>query len=249
MKKNIFYFLLLSTFLFSCKTKKASYIIVSKDNHKHVTNWLKANNFQENIKIAYLINSDSLSYFLKHASGIIISGGNDVNPLLYSNDSSQLMRCGKIDYYRDSLEQSLIQNAFKNKIPLLGICRGNQIINVTFGGSLVIDIPSDIKKPLIHRANKDSLVHQVYFTEVGKSIVNMDSAWTNSRHHQAVKNIAPNFSILAKSSDNVIEGIYYTQTNHPFILGVQFHPEDIYNPISDTIASRFHQEIIKFQKK
>ena len=235
-------------FLLSCQNKNKKYIIVSKDKYQHVSNWLLKNNFKEEIKIAYNLSSDSLSYFLKNASGVVISGGNDVNPLLYSSDSNELLRCGKIDYFRDSLEQSLIQNAFKNKIPLLGICRGHQIINVTFGGSLIVDIPSDVNNALLHRAPKDSLVHKVYFTKNGKNIIHIDSSWTNSRHHQAVNKLAPDFNALAYSSDSIIEGIYYNKENHPFILGVQFHPEDIYNPISDSIATTFHKQVLNFTK-
>lgn len=249
MKKLLFFLLLIISI--SCSKKiqpKKDFIIISKDDNKEVSNWLKHNNLNYDLKIAYNLNKDSLNYYINNAVGIIISGGNDVNPLLYTNDSSQLLRCGKIDYYRDSLEQSLINKGFKNKIPLLGICRGSQIMNVTFGGSLIVDIPSDIDSPLLHRANKDSLVHQIYFNKQSKRIIKIDSVWTNSRHHQAVDKIAKNFSVLAQTNDGVIEGIYYNKSDHPFIMGVQFHPEDIYNSVSDSIAEKFKTEIVNFQQ-
>ena len=93
------------------------------------------------------------------ADGIILTGGEDINPLLY-NDTLNLKVCGEIDYTRDTLEKNLFDYAFKNKTPLVGICRGMQMINVASGGSLYGDIPSEIGTKVIHR-NNGEVMHEI----------------------------------------------------------------------------------------
>ena len=110
---------------------------------------------------AYRIsNTDSI---LAIADGIIITGGEDINPLFY-NDTLNLKLCGDIDHRRDTLEKKLLDYAFENKIPLIGVCRGMQMVNVARGGTLFGDIPSEIGTQVIHR-NNGEVMHEIVLTE------------------------------------------------------------------------------------
>ncbi|MCF6184144.1 MAG: gamma-glutamyl-gamma-aminobutyrate hydrolase family protein, partial [Bacteroidales bacterium] len=149
MKKIIFYLLIISLIV-SCKHQQkvsssnqpVPLILVSKDYNNTHEKWLSNSVGNHNLKCVNMYavkSSDSINLLLKKADGIIISGGEDVNPSLYGKQD-EIERCGTINPHRDSLEQKMIRFAVKNKIPLLGICRGDQILNVTEGGSLLIDI-------------------------------------------------------------------------------------------------------------
>ena len=129
-------FSLLLIFFQSCSEKTT--IILSKESSNYAK-WISKKNTV--ILDAYTIaNTDSI---LSIADGIILTGGEDINPLLY-NDTVNIKVCGEIDYRRDTLEKKLFDYAFKNKIPLMGICRGMQMINVASGGTLYGDIPLEI---------------------------------------------------------------------------------------------------------
>ena len=122
------FFLKTISLLQSCK--KPNKIILSKASKNYI-NWIQDDNTV--ILDAYRIsNIDSI---LAIADGIIITGGEDINPLFY-NDTLNLKVCGNIDHRRDTLEKKLFDYAFENKIPLMGVCRGMQMINVACGGTL-----------------------------------------------------------------------------------------------------------------
>lgn len=145
--------------------------------------------------------------------------------------------CGSYDDYRDTLEIAMITYAQTQKIPMMGICRGQQIINVAHGGSLLPDIPLWVKNHQNHRSEKDSahLLLGVKGTWLGAS-VNSKLVWVNSRHHQAIEVLAPNFTVAAYAPDSIIEAIYIKDTAiHPFTMAVQFHPENL----RDSLANHF----------
>ena len=106
---------------------------------------------------AYTIkNTDSI---LALADGIILTGGEDINPLQY-NDTINLKVCGTINYQRDTLERKLFAFALEHKTPLIGVCRGMQMMNVASGGTLYGDIPSEIGTSVIYR-NKGGVMHEI----------------------------------------------------------------------------------------
>jgi len=145
MKKCIVFLLIIVVFN-SCKHQQKGFknsnvnkpiVLISKDFNKTHQNWLRKSIGNDNVVCVnmYAIKSkDSLRMMLKKADGIIISGGEDVNPSLYGKQK-ELNRCGIINSHRDSLEYMMIAFAMNRKIPLLGICRGLQILNVSQGAS------------------------------------------------------------------------------------------------------------------
>ncbi len=177
----------------------------------------------------YGLSLDSAKSVMKNVDGLLLSGGPDINPKLYGEDSMEYI-CETPDNYRDSLELQSIDYAYKNKIAILGICRGLQLTNVYFGGSLINDIPSQINSTIIHRGDTNiayhniNIVNKTYF----KSLYDYDSAWVNSSHHQAIKKLGHNLKILAFANDSIIESIGLKDNNYPnFFLAVQFHPEHL----------------------
>ena len=231
-------YLLISSIIISCI--EPTTIILSKASDNYV-NWIENENTI--ILDAYRIsNTDSI---LALADGIIITGGEDINPLFY-NDTLNLKVCGNIDYRRDTLEKKLFDYAFENKIPLIGVCRGMQMINVASGGSLYGDIPSEIGTEVIHR-NNGEVMHEITLIESCPLIFpeGQDTFMVNSWHHQGLKNIPDRINVVARSFDDLPEAIYIDEKIHPFMIAVQFHPErlDSDNPIRKRMRNNFYNAI------
>ena len=264
MKKIVFSILIISLII-SCKhqqkisseNRALPLILVSKDSKQTHDKWLSSSVGNHNFKCVnmYAVKSkDSVRLLLKKADGMIIAGGEDVNPALYGKQD-ELDRCGAINPHRDSLEQMMIHYAVKNKVPLLGICRGHQILDVTEGGSLIIDIPTDVGSKYLHRDSRKAeehkstaVYHEIYIKRNTflYNIVKVDSGSAYSNHHQAVSRVAKGFRISAYAKDKVIESIEPADTlRHPFILGVQWHPEamDAKNSLSGTIGRKFLNKV------
>ncbi|MDR2810812.1 MAG: gamma-glutamyl-gamma-aminobutyrate hydrolase family protein [Tannerellaceae bacterium] len=159
--------------------------------------------------------------------GLIVTGGEDVNPLWYQEEP--LPQLGNVDPLRDEYELTLIKLASDRNIPLLGICRGEQLINVAFGGTLYQDIPSQRagKNPVKH-AQKMPGEYASHTVSVAAEtqlshIIGAGKQGVNTFHHQAVKDVAPGFRAVAYSTDSIVEAIE-AWPERP-ILGVQWHPE------------------------
>lgn len=224
--KKLLPILLYFLIIFSCNCNVSNYktIILSKASLNYET-WIN----QKNIIIidAYSIkNTDSI---LSLADGIVLTGGEDINPLEY-NDTNNIKVCGPINYSRDTLERKLFDYALKNKIPLVGICRGMQMMNVASGGTLYGDIPSEIGLDVIHR-NNGEVLHDIILERESYDLISLifpsdkDTFLVNSWHHQGLKNIASDIHVVARSLDGLPEAVIMDSTVHPFMIAVQFHPE------------------------
>lgn len=178
--------------------------------------------------------------------GLVLTGGPDVNPLLYGEEPSDKLEC--IYPERDEFELYLIKKAVKKLIPILGICRGMQLINVAFGGSLYQDVSHYSKTELQHRQQAKQHVpsHTIDIIPTSKLYQLLDSKQviTNSLHHQAVKKIAPGFIASASARDGLIEGI--EKKGKDFIVGVQWHPEKMIK--SQTGMQRFFNHFVDVLK-
>ena len=247
MKKQHYLLLILISFsvstLVSCtKTSSSKTIILSKASSNYV-NWISKENTI--ILDAYtILNTDSI---LALADGIILTGGEDINPLLYK-DSLNLNVCETINHRRDTLELKLIQYAFENQIPLVGVCRGMQLINVATGGTLYGDIPSQLGTEVIHR-NNGEVMHEITLIEECPQIFPQSSNnfMVNSWHHQGLKDISESIKVVAIASDGLPEAIIVDKSVHPYMVAVQFHPERLgeNNPITKRIRTSFYKAIEK----
>jgi putative glutamine amidotransferase len=162
--------------------------------------------------------------------GLLFPGGVDVDPAYYGEDRHP--RLGTVAPSLDQAELVLARWALQDHLPVLAICRGIQLINVAAGGTLYQDLPTQLPDALPHACNaptypREYRAHDLT-VEPGSRIaaaMRVTGCKTNSRHHQAVKDVAPGFGITARAPDGVIEGIEHTEA--PFIVGVQWHPESL----------------------
>ncbi|WP_372712638.1 gamma-glutamyl-gamma-aminobutyrate hydrolase family protein [Ilyobacter sp.] len=209
-----------------------------------------ANNYMNAVILAGAIpfvvpciaNEEMMEEILKTLDGIILSGGEDFSPKFYGEEV--LDKCGDITPERDEADVLLARKALELKIPILGICRGSQILNVVSGGSLYQDLSYCEEKVILkHQQGKNQALatHKVQIEE--NSILQElygEEIWINSFHHQAVRVLADSFKVTAKSTDGIIEGFESVLKDH-FMIGLQWHPE--------MMATRGNQDMIRLFMK
>lgn len=179
--------------------------------------------------------------YVEHCDGLMVIGGPDINAEYYGEVN---MPCnGAISPYRDVMELEIIKKIALAKKPILGICRGIQAINVAMGGTLYQDINEQVKNIQLIKHGQNAprwhATHKITIKENSIIWSSFNSLFTsvNTFHHQAVKDIAPNFEVTAWSEDGIIEAIEHKSEN--FIVGVQWHPEDMWK------IDAIHLEIFK----
>lgn len=171
----------------------------------------------------------SISEYVDVADGVLLTGGEDIYPEHYASDvslaSAQRLRPGDLE--RDRLELDLVKAAIAAGRPLLGICRGHQLLNVALGGRLIVDVESELPDGVPHRDAElgCGLTHELS-VEPGSLAEEMLGANTtvNSSHHQAVAEPASGLRATARTSDGIVE-IMEGENGDAFLLSVQFHPE------------------------
>ncbi len=164
---------------------------------------------------------------LEGLDALVFSGGYDVNPQLFGEEPHRLL--GQICDERDAFDIFLFKAAMEQKLPILAICRGLQLINVACGGTLYQDCSeqenSYIQHDQVH--TPDHVCHTVNITpDSALHEIFGDSTFVNSFHHMAVKDPAPDLRVTAVAPDGIIEGL--ESTTDQFILAVQWHPEMLY---------------------
>ena len=169
---------------------------------------------------------------LDRLDGLMISGGNDVDPQLYGQRIKS--HTGAIIPQRDEQEINLIKGAVKRNLPVLGICRGLQIMAVAFGGTLFQDLAEDAGKEAhsLDLMPRNHICHYVTFPEgsVLRDIYKSDSVGVNSLHHQGIDKAPENGTVLALSEDEVIEAMHFAG-GHDFTVAVQWHPEMMFDSV------------------
>ncbi len=160
--------------------------------------------------------------------GLILSGGGDVDPVHFGEEP--LPNCGEITPQRDAFELVLVRRALSLGLPVLGICRGAQVLNIAAGGDIYQDIVTQVAGCLKHRqqAPRWSATHGIMVEEGTRlaRILGTRAMRVNSFHHQAVRQPAPGFIVSARCVDGIIEAI--ESTGPGFALGVQWHPETMW---------------------
>lgn len=169
--------------------------------------------------------SATLKQLVSQLDGILLTGGQDIAPERYRAQPSP--ECGETCDPRDSMELKLIRASLKRNLPLLGICRGVQLLNVYFGGTLFQDLPTQHPQGIDHHMHPpyDRVVHTVDLVPGTPlhGLLNRTSLGVNSYHHQAIRRLAPRLKVMAVSEDGLIEAVYLP--DYRFVWGVQWHPE------------------------
>jgi putative glutamine amidotransferase len=224
------------------------------DSYANYFNWISSLDSTAISMDMYNMPLDSAIKKFRECSGLLLTGGTDINPALYQ-DSINTYRCSTIDDYRDLLELTLIDSAMSWGMPILGVCRGHQLLNVAFGGSLIIDIPTDFDTTVSHRCQDANACFHNVVLDSGSMLSGISGQLignVNSNHHQGIKRLSPDLKIVAYSLDSLPEALEWADpSGKSFLMGVQWHPERLgnENPLSGKIGEKFLEECRRFENR
>lgn len=192
---------------------------------------------------------DDLLQLTDELDGFLFAGGPDVHPFLFGEETRE--GCGNVSKERDQMELTLLPLILALGKPVLGICRGIQVLNIGLGGDIWQDIPSQVKRdfPVAHSQpfyyNMPSHTVTLSDDSLLSSIAGKSELKVNSMHHQAVREVAPGLIATAWSPDQLVEAI--EMPGYPFFLGVQWHPEYLWE--KDDVALRMFQTFVDACRK
>lgn len=189
------------------------------------------------VAIPLCLSDGDLEQLVDRLDGLVVMGGCDIDPVHYDQPKSD--QCGVIKPERDRVEMGLVRMARRTNLPTLGICRGSQVINVVYGGTLVQDIPTKLGIDIaVHRQVEDYDVctHTVNVVAgtLLDSIVQKPVINVNSRHHQCVDVLGKGLTVNGTTDDGLIES--FNDPKLRFMLGVQWHPEMLSHLLPDAHA-------------
>lgn len=213
---------------------------------KNSVNTVYVQSVLKNGGVPYLVpvtdDVETLRQIVSQLDGLVMTGGEDIDPKYYGEENHPQL--GEVNYERDSYDLTLVKLAIEHNIPILGICRGLQLINVAMGGTLYQDLPSQHSQEINHRQESGTiLAHKVLVTPDTQTykVLGVSELMTNSLHHQAIKKLAPGLKITGKAEDGVVEMI----EGYPIrsVLAVQYHPE-YFASEGDTLMGKFFRHLI-----
>lgn len=228
IRNLIFLGLIILGILIFIKSNKKKVLVIGTSQRVGSSYYQIASNYKYELHILTGIqtNKDTSRDIIKSVDGVIFAGGNDFDPALYGSDAYDLVESYSTDQDRSNLE--LLGIAIEENKPILGICRGMQLINIYYGGSLYEDLPSQFSNSVSHRYGPDGFAyHNVNFKEISRLYEKLGgekSRQVNSMHHEGIRNLADGLMVTAISDDGLIEAIENPYYNN-FMMGVQWHPE------------------------
>ena len=174
--------------------------------------------------------------------GVVIGGGDDVDPVRYGRNILEGANV-EIDHGRDAVDFPVFEEAWRSHVPVLGICRGLQVVNVARGGTLVQDLPLERPSEVAHRRpKKENRRDHPVTVEPGTRLARIAGGSeidVNSRHHQAIERAADGFVVAATAPDGVIEAI--EAKDGRWLVAVQWHPENL---TDDAVSQRLFREFV-----
>lgn len=189
------------------------------------------------------------------ACGLVLAGGGDVAPTYYGEEVRSDARV-HVQRERDEMEWALLEHARSARLPVWGICRGQQLLNVFLGGTLWQDLPSQRAGSMCHHVAepRDALVHRLWVTDAGRGtalgeILGRETAYVNSRHHQALRRVAEGFVVVARAADGVAEANVLTDDDW-WVEAVEWHPENLMALAQQrALARRFLEAADRYEKE
>lgn len=176
-----------------------------------------------------LLNPERAEHLLGAVDGLVLTGGEDIDPVLYS--ASPHPQLGPVCAARDRTEIALVDAARRTALPTLAICRGMQLLNVALGGTLIQDIPSQWPGAAAHDPGRQrsARVHEVTVEAGTRTVAALGSehVQVNSLHHQALDRVAPALRVTGRAADGVIEAVETPDDEVWWAIGVQWHPEEL----------------------
>ncbi len=173
---------------------------------------------------------------VRRADGVLLTGGEDIEAKHYAPNLAPNLAATikETEPERDAVEFALIEEVFRQRKPMLCICRGHQVLNVALGGTLIVDIPTQLPGALKHKQmdRKMEPVHDITVAPDSRlaALLGETKSGVNSTHHQAIEKVADALRVTASSSDGVIEAMELKDVAKlPFLVSVQFHPERLYD--------------------
>ena len=183
------------------------------------------------VSIDTSVESVPIEEIMGEADGLILGGGGDVDPSFYGGDRANATLSG-VDATRDLNEIKLLEHALRRGLPVLGICRGAQLINVVRGGTLFHDLNQEFASEVEHRGREDRLDSAIHAVDVcadsrlAALLGAAGSIQVNSGHHQGIAAVGQGLTVVARSADGLAEAIEGVEEN--LVVGVQWHPENLW---------------------
>lgn len=215
----------------------------SEEKHQYYADWLRASG---NINVIRLEAGKTDPATVNALNGLVLSGGRDIDPRVYGSSTVDYAGApSSFDHARDDFEITVFREAANNQIPVLGICRGLQLINCALGGDLKQDLGAQLDR--VHQGNPDKQhTATIYPGTLLHQATGADTGEVNSAHHQAVGRLAPGLQVNAVAPDGTIEGVEWMEPySKSYLLAVQWHPERMFRfglqetPLSKKLRESF----------
>lgn len=194
--------------------------------------------------LSYEYTTEDIARIAQMMDGLVLTGGDDIDPTLFSEEPH--LNLGPVVPARDHFELAVTRKMLTLDKPVLGICRGAQILNIAAGGDMYQDIYEQNDHVLLQHTQKSARTHATHYVEIVQdsmlhTITKKDKIRVNSVHHQANRKVCNGFYVSGRSSDGIIEAIESSQ--HQFALGVQWHPESMMAS-EDDVSVRIYRAFI-----
>ena len=220
-------------------------LITSTDPEQHgnYTRWLRR--LDPSADLSFVESARDVPAAFSDARGLLLPGGGDPDPALYGRPD--LLPFCDVDAERDRLEFAAIHHAVEQGVPILGICRGLQIMNVALGGTLIADLPMNGYE-MHHRVSDGDRLHEIRIetNSLLHETSGSEGAIVNSAHHQGVDIVAPRLAVSARSIDGLPEALEWrSRDGNPFLLLLHWHPERLpdEHPLADSIGRAFLEAV------
>jgi len=180
------------------------------------------------VLIPLLESAESVAAIRARLDGLLLTGGGDIEPSFYGE--ARMPECGEAEPERDVVEIEFTRWALREEVPVLGVCRGLQVLNVVQGGTLYQDIATQRPGASNHAVIEWGRSHLAHDVDVDPDshlagVLGATHVTVNSLHHQAVNRLGDGLRVVARSEDGIVEGMELA--GHPFVLAVQYHPEEL----------------------